>query len=247
MSSLAWMAGLTFKTLREANAKRLPEFRNAKGEYAHKRADGSDWSLGDWMTAVVGEVGEAANLIKKVARGDMTLDTVLKTNPDDSTVTVRDELAHELADVQTYLDILAFRAGIDLGDATIRKFNIVSQRVGSGIRIQPDGLDWAYHQASAAAPVPQGFDSGPKLCQVKNAPDTRWFAMRYTGANADEVMRFCGSDAEMDTNKDVWVKHLSDKTPVKLGRGNFIIKERDDEFSVRSSEYFAMFFEAESP
>lgn len=140
--------GLTFNTLREANLKRLPEFKNAKGEYAHLQKDGSDWSLGDWVTAVVGELGEAANLIKKVARGDMTLDTVVKTNPDNSTITVRDELAKEFADVQTYLDILAFRAGVDLGMATIKKFNEVSHRVGSNILIEEDGSDWRYKNPS---------------------------------------------------------------------------------------------------
>jgi len=28
----------------------------------------SDWSLSDWMTALAGEVGEAANIIKKLNR-----------------------------------------------------------------------------------------------------------------------------------------------------------------------------------
>ena len=144
MSSLAWMAGLKFNILREANIRRLPTFKNAKGEYAHRREDGYDQSLGDWMTALVGEVGEAANLIKKVTRGDMTLDTVVKTNYDNTITTVRDELAKELADIQTYLDILAFRVGIDLGDATIKKFNEVSKRVGSNIVIKEDGTDWEY-------------------------------------------------------------------------------------------------------
>ncbi len=124
----------------------MPQFKNKKGEYAHKRDDGSDWSLGDWVTAMVGEVGEAANLIKKVARGDMELDTTLQTTPDGKQITVRDELAKELADVQTYLDILAFRAGVDLGKATIQKFNEVSARVDSDIRINFDGSDWGYAQ-----------------------------------------------------------------------------------------------------
>jgi len=121
--------GLSFRTLREANKQRLPQFKNRKGEPAHSKADGSDWALSAWSNAVCGELGEAANLIKKIERGDMTLDEA------------RQELADELADVATYLDILAFRAGIDLGEAVKHKFNRVSKRVGANVRIGDDD-DW---------------------------------------------------------------------------------------------------------
>ena len=40
----------------------------------------------------------------------------------------RAALGKEFADVLTYLDILAFRAGVDLGRETIDKFNAVSVR-----------------------------------------------------------------------------------------------------------------------
>lgn len=69
------------------------------------------------MTAVTGEVGEAANIIKKIRRGDMTLDEA------------RLSLANELADAATYLDILAYRAGINLGKAIESKWNETSRRV----------------------------------------------------------------------------------------------------------------------
>jgi NTP pyrophosphatase (non-canonical NTP hydrolase) len=114
---------LTFDALRTANKARLPLFKNAKGELAHSQPDGSDWCLAQWSNAVLGELGEAANLIKKVDRGDFTLDET------------RESIGKELADVQTYLDILAFRCGIDLGEATISKFNEVSDRVGVNIKL----------------------------------------------------------------------------------------------------------------
>lgn len=122
--------GLTFNTLRGGNKARLPQFLNAKGERAHFKADGSDWSLNDWLTAVVGELGEAANILKKVRRGDFELEEA------------RQDLADEFADVVTYLDILANQCGIDLGAATIEKFNRVSERVGSTVYIDAD--DWHY-------------------------------------------------------------------------------------------------------
>lgn len=47
----------------------------------------------------------------------------------------------ELADVVTYLDILAMQLDIDLGEATKSKFNEVSDRVGSYVIIGDDD-DW---------------------------------------------------------------------------------------------------------
>ena len=120
------LAHLTFAELRYANTHRLPQFKNKLGKPAHSEPDGSDWSLGEWCNALTGEVGEAANIIKKIRRGDVTMDEA------------KQSLADELADIQTYLDLLAFRAGIDLGAATIAKFNHVSRRVGSSVRIVED-------------------------------------------------------------------------------------------------------------
>jgi len=124
--------GLTFNVLRQSNNKRMPHFKNSKGEPAHAKPDGSDWKLSAWSNAVAGEVGESANIIKKIERGDLTLDEA------------RDTLAAELADIATYLDILAKQAGIDLGRAIITKFNTVSTRIGSPVRIKEDGSDYQY-------------------------------------------------------------------------------------------------------
>lgn len=109
---------LTFEQLREANTKRLQVFKNRKGEIAHSKADGSDWTPAQWLGAVVGELGEYANFRKKFERGDI----------DESQFKI--EAANELADVVIYLDILAKQLGIDLGKATTLKFNEVSMRVG---------------------------------------------------------------------------------------------------------------------
>lgn len=122
--------GLTFNTLRNGNIKRLPLFKNSKGGVAHSKSDGSDWSLGEWCNAVLGELGEAANIIKKIQRGDLSLDDA------------RQSLADEYADVATYLDILAFRTGVDLGEAVIAKWNRVSERVGAPLYL--DAEDWHY-------------------------------------------------------------------------------------------------------
>lgn len=102
------MRGLTFGRLRRENVARQDSYGS----------HGSGWSLTDWMTALAGEVGEAANIIKKVRRGDFTLEDA------------RPALAAELADVVTYLDLLAAAAGIDLERATVEKWDEVAERIG---------------------------------------------------------------------------------------------------------------------
>lgn len=125
---------ITFKVLRDANRARLPEFKNANGVFAHdpdqpNRAlvDGSDWSPAQWLQALVGELGEYANLRKKWERGDITHAQFYAAASD------------ELADVATYLDILADRLNIDLGAAVVSKFNRISVRAGSTVFIGMDG------------------------------------------------------------------------------------------------------------
>lgn len=138
-------SGLTFSLLREANKRRLPEFRNSEGGLAHSKPDGSDWSPAQWLQALVGEIGEFANWRKKFERGDISFEEFKK------------HAAKELADVQTYLSLLAGRCldhgdyvdpqGIDLGTATVDKFNEVSNRVGSSVYISPDGTE-LWHRPS---------------------------------------------------------------------------------------------------
>lgn len=89
-----------------------------------------DWSLSDWMTALTGEVGEAANIIKKLNR---SRDGIIGNTEDD--YTLREQLADELADTFIYLDLLSQRAGIDLADAVKRKFNATSKKIGYPDRI----------------------------------------------------------------------------------------------------------------
>lgn len=119
------MNQLKFSDLRIANLKRLPQFKNAVGEMAHSEPDGSDWSPADWMVAVVGELGEAANLMKKIRRGDFATPCDMQE--------AKDKLQKEFADFITYADIMAAQFGIDLGEAVMYKFNEVSRRVDSTV------------------------------------------------------------------------------------------------------------------
>jgi NTP pyrophosphatase (non-canonical NTP hydrolase) len=90
----------------------------------------SSWSLSDWITATIGELGEAANVAKKLNRvrdgipGNSETPEQLRVN-----------LADEIADTFIYLDLLAQSQGIDLAEAVTTKFNRTSEKVGSLVRI----------------------------------------------------------------------------------------------------------------
>ncbi|PZU15606.1 MAG: hypothetical protein DI589_27730, partial [Shinella sp.] len=75
------------------------------------------------------ELGELANLEKKIRRGDFDMD--------DPAVhaKVQGDVAREFADIVTYLDIYAMQRGVDLGEATRVKFNEVSRRVKANVFI----------------------------------------------------------------------------------------------------------------
>ena len=81
----------------------------------------NSWSPSDWLTAVTGELGELASLLKMRNRERDGLPGN-KFSPTDR------QVADELADVLTYLDLLAATLGIDLGQAAAQKFNEVSER-----------------------------------------------------------------------------------------------------------------------
>lgn len=89
---------LTFDTLREANATRLPLFKNSQGDIAHTKQDGSDWCPSRWFEALIGEVGEWAEVRRAYDQGEITFSVYQMKS------------AKELADIQTYLDILARRS-----------------------------------------------------------------------------------------------------------------------------------------
>lgn len=131
---------LTFAQLRDANVKRIPTFRNAKGVPYHK-PDGSGWTLGEWINALGGEVGETANIIKKIQRGDCRLPDVVR------------DIMDEVADIQTYLDIVAYRFGLvifegksfnDLRAATIKRYHSAKRtRHGSIGEMSSRLMRWA--------------------------------------------------------------------------------------------------------
>ena len=76
------------------------------------------WTPSQWLQALVGELGEYANVRKKFERGDISSGEFLLSAED------------ELADIQIYLCLLATQLEIDLENATILKFNADSHKRG---------------------------------------------------------------------------------------------------------------------
>jgi len=80
----------------------------------------NSWTPLEWGGCIAGETGELCNMLKKIKRGEQ----ISKT-----------KLAHELADIITYADLLAEVLEVDLGEAVRKKFNIVSKRWGSSFKL----------------------------------------------------------------------------------------------------------------
>jgi len=84
------------------------------------------WSLSDWMVAVLGELGEASNVVKKLNR----FRDSIPGNVGETEAGLKAKLADELADAYIYLDLLFQAAGIDFDKAVNDKFMRTSIKIG---------------------------------------------------------------------------------------------------------------------
>ena len=103
------MKELTFEQLRKANFKRSNASYNS-----------INWSPLEWGGALAGETGELCNFLKKLKRGEKIS---------------KKDIAYELADVILYADLLASHMDINLGESVREKFNVVSKRKKSKIKL----------------------------------------------------------------------------------------------------------------
>ena len=99
---------------------------NLRKESAPVQGTELDWNLTDWTNELCGEAGELANLAKKVRRARPTDPTL-----EDS----KEKLGHEIADVVICASLVAGYLGIDFEQAVRDKFNIVSERMKSDLRV----------------------------------------------------------------------------------------------------------------
>lgn len=112
------LKNLTFKEFRDQNIARC----ESPDGFNHKI---SSWSLSDWMVATCGELGEAANVLKKLNR---VRDGVPGNKESHSELLT--QFAEELADVFIYLDLMATAAGHDIEYLVKAKFDKTSAKIG---------------------------------------------------------------------------------------------------------------------
>jgi NTP pyrophosphatase (non-canonical NTP hydrolase) len=82
-------------------------------------------SLIHHVLALAGEVGELANIVKKIDRGDFTL------------VDAQDEMEKEVADIMIYLANIAAVLQMNLASAVADKTAFNERRFGNGRRDHP--------------------------------------------------------------------------------------------------------------
>jgi NTP pyrophosphatase (non-canonical NTP hydrolase) len=109
---------LTFAELTGANKLRCER------DFAEPLNDSSSYTPADWALSVVEEIGEVAAAVlgatgKKRRKAHLTMADV----------------GDEIADAVIYLDLLATRIGFDLGYLVWKKFNAVSERIGSAVKL----------------------------------------------------------------------------------------------------------------
>lgn len=122
--------GLTFRELKDKNIIRCEE------AFGHPF---ETWSINDWAVATFGEVGEAIekfgkvlsllNVAKKIKRME---DCLANQSEMDNLIK---ELRTEIADIVIYCDLWMTRLGGDLAKEIIHKFNEVSDKRGSTIKL----------------------------------------------------------------------------------------------------------------
>ena len=112
------ISAFRFSTFSEANRLRC----ESPNGFNH-RLDA--WSTSDWMVALTGELGEAANIVKKLNRARDGVPGNKKTEQE-----LRDDLRRELGDVFVYLDLLAQSLGFNIAEAAIEVFNSKSHEIG---------------------------------------------------------------------------------------------------------------------
>lgn len=135
---------LSFDTLRLVNRSRAKSWHGKRGV--------KDWNSLEWSAATAGEggelaheviqlfllaqvsrgLGQAANLAKKIKRIDTAL---ARRKNEQNRASLVKKLANECADVVIYLDHLADREGIDLGESVRDIFNKTSKKFGFSERL----------------------------------------------------------------------------------------------------------------
>lgn len=149
---VAFEAGeLTFEEYKEKAAKELADVQCYLAILAKRCLDDNRKPSGAnvatparELMSLLSALGEWANTRKKFERGDLTRAEYLPESASYlSSVNASLSFLKVAADFDPVtLHIVAHPEGVDLGRATIDKFNAISERVGSSVRIAEMGRAW---------------------------------------------------------------------------------------------------------
>lgn len=92
------------------------------------------WSPAEWTNAMAGELGEAANLTKKLLRHRDGIAGNVKAE-DRDVESLRRRAAREIADAVIYADLAVQALGFDLATEIRAAFNAKSEQIGCPIRV----------------------------------------------------------------------------------------------------------------
>lgn len=109
---------MTFDEFSKANRERC----EAAAGFNHELGS---WSVSDWMTATMGELGEAANVVKKLNRYRDGINGNKEAEAD-----LRAKLRREIGDTFVYLDLMAQACGFTIEEAAREVFNSKSAEIG---------------------------------------------------------------------------------------------------------------------
>jgi len=91
------------------------------------------WSEAEWTNAIAGELGEAANLTKKLLRHRDGVAGNVKTEDQDIDY-LRRQAAHEIIDAIIYADLAIQRLGFNTSELLVGVFNRKSDQLGCPIK-----------------------------------------------------------------------------------------------------------------
>ena len=114
---------LKFDTFAAVNAARCV----SKHGFDHKL---EAWSASDWMVAILGELGEAANIIKKLNRCRDGIRGNKETKAE-----LQAKLRKELGDVFVYLDLTCQVHGFTIEEAAVEVWDAKSAELDYPIRL----------------------------------------------------------------------------------------------------------------
>lgn len=109
---------ITFENFSEANLKRC----EAPNGFNHPI---NNWSTSDWCVAIMGELGEAANIVKKLNR---ERDGICGNRQTEAAL--REKLKKELGDTFVYIDLACQALGFTIKEAAVEVFNSKSLEIG---------------------------------------------------------------------------------------------------------------------